>query len=728
MTKRIEKSGYHVAKKLVDFIEQEAIPGTGVEVEPFWSGFAGILRDLTPINRDLLAKREMMQTELDAWHRNNPGPIADQKSYQQFLTELGYLEPSMVDFTIATENVDHEIAELPGAQLVVPVNNARFALNAANARWGSLYDALYGTDALPETEGAERSGGYNPKRGAQVIAYARGVLDDYFPLDSGSHEGATRYQIVNGALAVTVADGVAQTLASPEQCVGYVGDADHPEQIILQRHGLHVIIKIDSSSPIGQTDTAGVADLIVESAVSTIMDCEDAVAAVDAEDKVVVYRNWLGLMKGDLEASFSKDGQMQTRRLNADRHYTDLAGNAQTLHGRSLLLVRNVGHLMTNSAILDDQGMPVPEGLIDAVVTSLCALHDLRGAADNGFRNSRTGSIYIVKPKMHGSEEVAFTNQLFGRVEDLLGVDRYTLKVGVMDEERRTSINLKQCIHAVKERLVFINTGFLDRTGDEIHTSIEAGIMVPKAEMKAQTWIQAYEDNNVNVGLLCGLPGRAQIGKGMWAEPDSMAAMLTQKISHPEAGANCAWVPSPTGATLHALHYLAVDVKARQAELSSRGKTALEDLLTLPLIELGRQLSMKEIRHELDNNAQSILGYVVRWVDQGVGCSKVPDINNVELMEDRATLRISSQQLANWLHHGVCGRGDIVEAFKRMAEVVDQQNAHDPAYQPMTPDYDGFAFEAALQLVLRGREVPNGYTEPELHAQRERAKTRVAMD
>jgi malate synthase len=723
MSMYVKVGNLRVARELADFINSEALPGSQVDQETFWAGFEKIITELTPKNKELLAKRTELQRKIHTWHRENKQFNFDR--YKAFLEEIGYLLPEPEDFKISTEGADEEIARKAGPQLVVPVDNARYAINAANARWGSLYDALYGTDVISDEGGAQNQGGYNPVRGEKVIAFARNFLNEIVPLQDGSHEAAVEYSIVQGSLVITLSNGKQTRLKMEEKFAGYQGVPQQPSAILLKNNDNYFEIQIDRSHPIGKTDAAGVKDILLESALTSIMDCEDSVAAVDAQDKVKVYRNWLGLNKGNLSATFTKGNKTLTRTLNPDRSYVSPNGSEFTLAGRALMLVRNVGHLMTNNAILDSEGNEVQEGIIDAVVTSLCAKQSIIG--NSTFKNSETGSIYIVKPKMHGPEEAAFANELFSRTENLLGLASNTLKIGVMDEERRTSLNLKACIKEVKERVVFINTGFLDRTGDEMHTSMEAGAMIRKNDMKSTLWLQSYEKSNVNNGLSTGFQGRAQIGKGMWAMPDLMKNMLEQKIGHVLAGGNTAWVPSPTAATLHALHYHQVNVKDVQNKLLESISNLRDEILQIPVAE-NTNWNSDEIQAELDNNAQGILGYVVRWIDQGIGCSKVPDINNVGLMEDRATLRISSQHVANWLHHAICTKEQVIETMKRMAKVVDEQNAGDPAYRPMAADFDqSVAFQAACDLVFKGYDQPNGYTEPILHSRRLEAKAKYSI-
>ena len=718
--KYIAKGSLSVSIKLDEFLTSEVLPDLNITSDHFWQSLEAIVQEFGPRNRELLGLRETIQQKIDDWHLSNKGQTHDFESYKSFLKEIGYLTEDKGEFTIETQNVDPEIATIAGPQLVVPVMNARFALNAANARWGSLYDALYGTDMISEDDGATRAGAYNPVRGDKVIAFAKNFLDEHFPLSHGSYNDVSSFSLVDNSLSIGTVSGELTSLKDAAQFQGYQGSAENPSGILLKNNNLHAEIQIDPSHSVGATDKAGIKDVLLESAVTTIQDCEDSVAAVDGEDKVEVYRNWLGLMRGDLKETFIKGGSEMTRSLNLDREYLSPNGSQFSVPGRSLMLVRNVGHLMTNPAILDQDGLEIPEGILDAMFTICIAMHDLNGTGP--IKNSRAGSIYIVKPKMHGPDEVQFTCDLFSAVEKALGMKHLTAKVGIMDEERRTTVNLKECIRVAKDRVIFINTGFLDRTGDEIHTSMEAGPMIPKAEMKQQPWIIAYEDWNVDSGLETGFMGKAQIGKGMWPMPDEMLNMYKIKTMHPESGANCAWVPSPTGATLHAMHYHQILVSDQQEKHSNRPKASLDDILTIPLMTDPSSLSSEAIQNELDNNAQGILGYVVRWIDQGVGCSKVPDINNVGLMEDRATCRISSQHITNWLHHGICSQEQVIETMKRMAVIVDQQNSGDPQYQSMSPSYDGIAFEAACNLAIEGRTQPSGYTEPILHEMRLRFK------
>ena len=712
----IKKGSLSVSTDLESFLRSEVLPGLDLSEEHFWTSLEKIINEFSPKNKTLLGIRESMQEQIDAWHLANPGQEKNLDIYKNFLKEIGYLLEEGGDFKITTENVDPEIASIAGPQLVVPVMNARFALNAANARWGSLYDALYGTDMISEENGASRAGAYNPVRGDKVIEFAKKFLDKNFAVNNASYTDVNSFNVKNGLLEISLLNGETTNLLDNDQFQGYQGSAEQPSGVLLKNNGLHAEIQIDPDHSVGATDPAGIKDVLLESAITTIQDCEDSVAAVDGEDKVAVYRNWLGLMKGDLKETFIKGGAEMTRSLNPDRNYIAPDGSNLQLSGRSLMLVRNVGHLMTNPAILDQNGDEVPEGILDAMFTICIAMHDLNGNSE--VQNSEAGSIYIVKPKMHGPDEVQFTCDLFSAVEKSLNLTQLTAKIGIMDEERRTTVNLKECIRVAKDRVIFINTGFLDRTGDEIHTSMEAGPMIPKAEMKQQPWILAYEDWNVDSGLETGFKGNAQIGKGMWPMPDEMLNMYETKTMHPESGANCAWVPSPTGATLHAMHYHQILVSERQEKLLERPKASLDDILTIPVMSDAKSLSLEDVQKELDNNAQGILGYVVRWVDQGVGCSKVPDINNIGLMEDRATCRISSQHIANWLHHSVCSEDQVMETMKRMAIIVDQQNSGDPTYQPMAPSYDGIAFQAACNLAIQGRAQPSGYTEPILHAMR----------
>ncbi|MBQ4798679.1 malate synthase G [Pseudoalteromonas sp. MMG006] len=726
MTHTLTHSGLSVDTQLADFVKTKLLPGTHLSEQQFWKSFANIVQTLTPTNRALLEKREQLQQQIDDYHLKNKS--WDSAAYHSFLQDIGYLVKEPENFSIQTQNVEPEVALTAGPQLVVPVSNARFALNAANARWGSLYDALYGTDVLSEDDGAEKGSSYNPVRGFKVMAYARQFLDKAIPLSNGSHIESTNYSVVNGSLVITLRDSSQTTLANPSQLIGFKGEAQNPSVILLKNNGLHLELQIDHHHPIGQADKAGLKDVVLEAALTTIMDCEDSVAAVDAEDKVQVYKNWLGLMQGNLTESFKKGDKTVERTLQSDKTYTALDGGTVTLKGRSMMFVRNVGHLMTNPAISDIYGQPVFEGIMDAMFTATAALHDLN--KKTGMKNSSAQSINIVKPKMHGPDEVAFTNTLFSHVEEALALPKNTLKMGIMDEERRTSANLKACIHRAKERVVFINTGFLDRTGDEIHTSMHAGVVLPKAEIKKQPWIQAYEDRNIDIGLACGLSHKAQIGKGMWPMPDKMALMMEQKLAHPQSGANTAWVPSPTAATLHAMHYHDVNVFNVQQNIATRAQASLNDLLTPPLMDDVTALSKEDIQSELENNAQGILGYVVRWIDQGIGCSKVPDINHIGLMEDRATLRISSQHMANWLHHGVCTQVQIESTMAKMAKVVDGQNEHDSAYKPMASNElslkNSIAYQAALALVIEGAKQPSGYTEPLLHSYRIKYKAQMS--
>ena len=713
---RVKYGGLHVSKELDKFLRDEVVTGINIQPSLFWKSLESILDTFGPKNIELLAKRESLQKQIDNWHIERKGQEHNAHEYKNFLKEIGYLLEEGDDFSIETSDVDPEIKTVAGPQLVVPVSNARFALNAANARWGSLYDALYGTDLISEDDGSERSGGYNPVRGNKVIAFAKNFLNETVPLKEGYYEDATSFMILGESLQVELSDGTRSELKNTNQYIGFAGDPNNPRGILLKNNNLHLEIQIDKDHNIGMEDLAGIKDVLLESAITTIQDCEDSVAAVDASDKVLVYRNWLGLMKGDLQETFTKGNSEMTRSLNPDRSYTLKDGKELSLPGRSLMLVRNVGHLMTNPAVLDKDGNEIPEGILDAMFTICIAKHDLEKS--NAISNSRKGSIYIVKPKMHGPKEVKFTCDLFARVEKELSMKPLCVKVGIMDEERRTTVNLKECIRIAKDRVIFINTGFLDRTGDEIHTSMEAGPMVPKDQMKQQPWIAAYEDWNVDTGLQTGFKGKAQIGKGMWAMPDEMLEMFKAKIMHPKAGANCAWVPSPTAASLHVMHYHKILVGDEQESLKSRTRASLDDILSIPIMEDPTTLTPSEIQNELDNNAQGILGYVVRWVDSGVGCSKVPDINNIGLMEDRATCRISSQHIANWLHHAICSEEQVIETMKKMAIIVDEQNSHDDTYQNMAPDYNGYAFIAALELAIKGRIQPSGYTEPILHAKR----------